>query len=84
MLAQKKTNTNIGIGGGFVLQLIGNGITTQFGAVGYLVVLAGIVMWLWGCWNYAQGKGYPGFLGLLGIFSCIGLVILAVLPDKNK
>jgi hypothetical protein len=30
------------------------------------------------------GKGYSQFLGILGFLSCIGLVILVVLPDKHK
>ena len=40
-------------------------------------------MFTWGCINYAQGKGYPGALGLLGLLSCIGLIILVCLPDRN-
>ena len=38
----------------------------------------------WGCVRLAVAKGYPWYVGLLGIFSCIGLVIVGfVLKDKN-
>jgi hypothetical protein len=33
---------------------------------------------------YAKSKGYTGALGLLGLLSCVGLIIVAVLPDKTK
>ena len=33
---------------------------------------------------YAKSKGYSGALGLLGVLSCVGLIIVAVLPDKTK
>jgi hypothetical protein len=33
---------------------------------------------------YAKSKGYTGALGLLGVLSCVGLIIVAVLPDRTK
>ena len=33
---------------------------------------------------YAKSKGYSGALGLLGLLSCVGLIIVAVLPDRTK
>ena len=52
--------------------------------VGAIIALVGAVFFIWGCMNYAVGKGYSKFLGLLGLLSCIGLVVLVLLPDKNK
>ncbi len=87
MLPEKKNATNIGIGVGIVLQIVGQVLSNQGGSmvmVGGLLSLVGLVVFIWGCFNYAQGKGYPAVLGLLGLLSCIGLIILVVLPDKNK
>jgi hypothetical protein len=49
-----------------------------------VVLLAGTVLFIWGCVNYCQGKGQPGALGLLGLLSLIGLLVLVLLPDKHK
>lgn len=86
MLAEYKTKTNIGIGCGLILQFIGRTLGGVEGAelIGLLMVLVGFIMFIWGCGCYAVGKGYSQFLGLLGILSCLGLIILAVLPDKHK
>lgn len=89
MLAEKKTATNIGVGLGILLQIVGQVLSYQYqgsgmATVGLVLALVGAVFFIWGCWNYAQGKGYPGVLGLLGLLSCIGLLILVILPDKNK
>jgi MFS family permease len=46
--------------------------------------LLGAVLLIIGLCYYAKGKGYSAALGLLGLLSCIGLLILAVLPDKTK
>lgn len=87
MLAEKKTATNIGVGVGILLQILGNVVKNQGGSmemVGIAVMLLGLAAFIWGCVNYAQGKGYPGAVGLLGLLSCLGLLILIVLPDKHK
>jgi hypothetical protein len=34
--------------------------------------------------NYAEGKGHSKWLGLLGLLSCFGLIILIFLPDHHK
>ena len=87
MLAEYKTKTNIGVGIGLILEIGGQIINRQMPAlilVGSLIALVGVVFFIWGCMNYAAGKGYSKVLGLLGLLSCIGLIILVVLPDKNK
>lgn len=82
MLAQYKQNTNIGVAVGIGLHILGGFIIG--GTLGSLVAFAGSVAFIWGCINYAKGKGYPGVLGLLGLLSCLGLIILVILPDKYK
>ena len=46
--------------------------------------ITGCVLLIVGLCYYAKAKGYTAVLGLLGLLSCIGLLILAVLPDKTK
>jgi hypothetical protein len=81
VLAEKKRSAMIGIIGGFALMLVAYVpvlLTQSFMLllVGAVMVLAGLVMYTYGCVAF-------GFL--LGFFlGWIGLVILAVLPDKMK
>ncbi|MFZ5867187.1 MAG: hypothetical protein ACOYXY_14980 [Thermodesulfobacteriota bacterium] len=89
MLPQYKTRTNIGVGIGVVLS-IASAILMQPGAhfvmnqLGILCLVVGTILFVWGCWSYAQGKGYHGAWGLLGLLSCVGLVILVLFPDRHK
>jgi basic amino acid/polyamine antiporter, APA family len=58
------------------------GITvTVFAA---LVAYAGLVLWVRGCACYAVAKGYSRWLGLVGIFSLVGLGIVAALPPRHS
>lgn len=87
MIAEYKTKTNIGIGLGIILQIVGQLLmrTGETGAIaGGVLVLIGAVCFIWGCMNYAAGKGYSKLLGLLGLISCLGLLILVFLPDRHK
>lgn len=87
MREEYRRNTNIGVGLGFVLQLIARLVLMPQGGalamLGILVAVLGTISFIWGCWNYALSKGYPGYVGLLGLLSCIGLIILVLLPDKS-
>jgi hypothetical protein len=49
-----------------------------------LGMFAGSVLFIIGLSFYAKAKGYSALLGLLGLLSCLGLLIIAVLPDKTK
>jgi len=87
MLAEYKTKTNTGVATGIILEIAGQIIIREMpnlALVGAIITLIGVIFFIWGCMNYAAGKGYSQLLGLLGLFSCIGLVILVLLPDKNK
>ncbi|GAB4246680.1 MAG: hypothetical protein Kow00122_03760 [Thermoleophilia bacterium] len=88
MLAEKKRATNIGIGGGLLLELVALGLILSRSVLMLLVLplmLVIIGLFTWGCWSYAQGKGYPGPLGLLGVLGGLpGLIVLVILPDKCK
>ncbi len=88
MLPEYKTKTNIGVGSGILLQIAGRTLSGPVDAgpagIGGLLILAGLVPFIWGCCMYAKGKGHSGAWGLLGLFSIIGLIILVCFPDKHK
>jgi hypothetical protein len=87
MLPENKTNTNIGVGLGFILQVLGRFLATRSAAgavLGLILIVVGLVVFIWGCMNYAVGKGHSKWFALLGLLSCIGLIILVLLPDHHK
>lgn len=68
---------------GLVLAVLGGRMLTPGEpGVGPLVWLVGIGLFITGMVYYARMKGRSGWLGLFGILSCIGLLILHYFP-KN-
>ncbi|MEO8426347.1 MAG: hypothetical protein ABI651_04460 [Verrucomicrobiota bacterium] len=60
-------------------------IATQWVAIASVVApAAGTVLFIIGLCYYAKAKGYNGSLGFLGMLSCVGLLIIALLPDRTK
>lgn len=87
MLVEYKKKTNIGVGLGILTQIVGRGLIAggDAGAIlGFLFLLGGAVLFIWGCCSYAKGKGYHDAWGFLGLLSLIGLIILVCFPDKHK
>ena len=99
MIAEKQTKSNIGFGVGLVMASFGGVAATSRGyfhirgliilgdalsVLGDALSVVGFGLFTWGCVNYAQGKGYSPWLGLLGLLSGIGLIVLVILPDKYK
>ncbi|NIP25336.1 MAG: hypothetical protein GWN55_14615 [Phycisphaerae bacterium] len=89
MLPEKKTKTNIGVGIGFLLQLVGyllvqTAKTDAIVLLGLILILISIPLFIWGCMNYAEGKGHSKWVGLVGLAGLIGLIVLAVLPDQAR
>ncbi len=77
-----KLRLAVGFAGLFIGRLLYNfGGETAF--LGYPLILLAMPVFIWGCWDFAKGKGYPGYIGLLGVLSLIGLIILYALPDKK-
>ena len=64
----------------------GNGAMPPVGTIALFELGAGVgdILLIVGLCFYAKAKGYSPFLGLLGLLSCIGLLVLAILPDKTK
>ena len=87
MLPEKRTNTNVGVGVGVLLQLVGLFVLANNGdakaLVGLLLIVVSLVPFIWGCMNYAEGKGHAKQLGLVGVAGIIGLIVLIVLPDRH-
>lgn len=50
-------------------------------AIGSLI---GVLLLIVGLRHYAKAKGYSDAFGLFGLLSFLGILILAVLPDKTK
>jgi hypothetical protein len=53
-------------------------------AIGYLLYVIGAALFLWGCSQYARGKGYSPYWGALGLLYILGLLVLVFMPDKHK
>lgn len=86
MLQANKRNTNIGVGLGWLLSVLGNVLRQQqYPPAAYLLVfLAAVFLFLWGCSQYAKGKGYSGWWGALGVLYLLGLLVLVLMPDRHK
>jgi MFS family permease len=82
MIADKRAKANLGVGIGFVLQLIGFALLASDAGpvIGLPLVLASLPLLVWGCMRYAEGKRYSKWVGLLGAAGIPGLIILIVLP----
>jgi hypothetical protein len=78
----------IGILGGLALMGMSRwsdmAATTGTALILLLCLPSGVCLFCWGCSNYSVGKGYSKWLGFLGLLSCIGLLVLMILPDRRK
>lgn len=85
MLKEHKTNTNLGIGLGFLLMLLARTALegTFAPSTVQIVLVAGAVLFLWGCISYARGKGHSALWGLVALIPLLGLIILVALPDHH-
>jgi hypothetical protein len=84
MLPEKKTKANIGVGIGVVIQLAGLKLFGPADIRTILAILLSLPVFIWGCMNYAEGKGQSKWVGLVGLAGIVGLVVLIVLPDEHK
>ena len=73
-----------GILGGLALQIAGLWLRTEgiplFSDNWWVIVVVGSALYLWGCCILASSKGYSKAWGLLGLTSCVGLVVLISFP----
>jgi hypothetical protein len=69
----------------FSMRLIGEEVFPGEAVVQVISVVMGLVGWglqIWGCYYLVKGKGYHGAFSILGALSCLGLIIVLVLPNK--
>lgn len=70
------------IAGMYVANMRTNNVVYAIG--GNAIMLLGTAFLIGGLALYAKAKGHSGWFGLFGLLSCLGLVILALLPDRLK
>jgi len=78
---------SVRIGSGAVLQSVGFWLEwlshdRTHAMVGFVLSLIGLGIFTWGCMWYARAKGYPRLLGLLGLFTILGIAVLFLLPNR--
>jgi hypothetical protein len=69
-------------GSGLLLQFAGGVLNVSVGVPPVLLSAVGTGLVIWGLVLYAKMRGHSPWLGLLGLLSCLGMLILAVLPKK--
>lgn len=87
MLTKNRRKTNVGVAIATALQLIGLFLSQTWGiavVLGLILILISILVFIWGCSNYAEGKGYSKWVGMVGVAGLIGLIILIMLPEQNR
>jgi hypothetical protein len=85
VLPEQKKNTNIYVGLGLIGQILGKSMLEGSSpGLGALITLGACVMFIWGCCEYALGKGHSRWWGGLGLLSILGLIVLVFLPDRHK
>jgi hypothetical protein len=87
MLSTYKRNTNIGVGIGWIIMAGAGGVVRAqppMPLAAAALYLAGATLFLWGCVQYARGKGHSGWWGALGLLWILGLLVLFFLPDRHK
>jgi hypothetical protein len=88
MIGDPRQKDVLSIAGGMSLQVVGTVLLSApvpglLWLAGILLTTLGMFLMLRGCFGIARHKGYPAVLGLLGLFGCLGLMILAALPDRG-
>jgi hypothetical protein len=81
-----KTQAILGLWAGFLSQFAaGAAIGLGHATWPWLALLfLTIPVLVWGCMRWCQHLGYPAILGLLGVFSMLGFLIMLVLPNRSN
>jgi hypothetical protein len=86
VLPEYKGKTNLGVGFGWVVMIVGNVLIRNSPVpwLGIVIFVFGLAAFIWGCTQYAKGKGHSGYWGVLGVLWILGLLVLFFLPDRHK
>ncbi len=88
MLKEYKLQSIIGIWGGLLFFGFGYLLTLSGGqgnvVFGKLIIAGGYALFILGCFMYVKGKGQNSYLGILGVFGPVGLLLLYCLKDRSK
>lgn len=79
-----RAKANIGVLLGMLASAAGFALNMADVPFGTAVSLMGTPLFVYGCWYYAKSKGRPGGWAILGVFGLIGLLVLALLPNRYK
>jgi hypothetical protein len=88
MTPEQKATVIMGIG--FVFQYLSRHILSSSdpgaasGLLGLAMLVVGAGIMVLGCSRYAFLKGYSRWLGLLGLLSCLGGIVLYFLPKRVR
>jgi hypothetical protein len=80
---QKKSLLGI-IGGTLLIIVMLNPVVYVPAGLATLMLFVGLGLQIWGSYYLVKGKGYHGVLSILGILSCLGWIILLVLPSRYR
>ncbi len=69
---------------GFVLQILGGGGLVQFGFGGGVLIFLSVLVYMWGLSELARSKGLNPLYGLLGLMTCVGWIILTLIPGNQE
>ena len=86
-IAESRAPEAISVGFGFIAQLIGQQIPASdlfLTVLRWGLMIIGTAVAIWGCSSFARKKGLNRAWGIVGLISIIGLIILAVMPNKKQ
>ena len=62
---------------------VGGAITV--GIIFYIAFMVGLcVLFVWACKKIAEGKGLPSSYMWFGLLGVIGLIVVAIIPDRRQ
>jgi hypothetical protein len=76
--AMNRTSLSLGVPG-LGLQIAGN---AMHGVLGVVASLLGLGLLIAGLSTYARMRGHSPWFGALGLLSCLGMLVLVLLPKK--
>ncbi len=82
-MIKKYNNISLAVGiPGLIIQILGTFI--QISALSIAVSLVGSIIFIIGLSFYAKAKARHPAWGLLGVLSIVGMIVLALVPDKSS